>query len=195
MTASFLVLHWGKSRFGNSFHPARYSNYTCPPDATAQLPIVGIPFQDISGTAYSQVFRVPAPQDPWDLPFTPPGVVRGPILPDTRTSVGTDASRPRNDGLSELTFGSPVSSSSEGAMTSIKGSMDRNILPAYPRPAARSETSRPPSNTSQRDWSAGSSLQRTDPGATSTRTSASAKTSMSEGRVRRFTMDDMPYDP
>lgn len=195
LTASFLFRHWRRSRTINSLHPSRYLDYAYPAHDATHIASASIPFHDISGTSYPQLFHIPAPQDPWNLPFNPPGVIRGPIIPDTRNT-STETSRPRQDPYSELTFGSPVSSSSasEGAMTSLRGFVARDAMSTFRRPMAPSDTSGPPSDTQQKDWSTGSSVQATASQVPSAQTSASAKTSMSDGRVRRFTMDEMPYD-
>lgn len=194
LTASFLYLHWRKSRTANSIHQLRYIDYTCPPNAATQPPTTNIPFQDISGFAYPQVFRITAPQDAWNLPNTPPGVVRGPIIPDTRNT-STETPRPRNDRLSEATVGSHVSSSSDGAMMSIEGFINRDALPAYRQPLTAGESQGPPRDTQQNNWSTASNFQVKGPEEVPARASASVKTSMSDGRVRRSTMDDMPFDP
>jgi hypothetical protein len=183
LTTSFIYLNWRKYRSVSTVNFSQNTNLTYATNAISPILHRGIPFQDISQIHHPEVFHIPAPPNPWDRPITPPGC-RQPIIPDSSTSRTSEGDRSiTQDPLSGLTFAwSDKSSPDEGPMD-LKRFIRRQpkSIVTVPKRAAVAP-SVPPPDTEQRDWSARSSLN----------VSARDSASISQGRVRSLTMDELP---
>jgi hypothetical protein len=180
LTTSFIYLNWRKYRSVSTVNLSQNTNLIYATNAISPRSHRGIPFQDISQTQYPEVFHVPAP---WDRPITPPGY-RQPVISDTSTSRTSEGDRSiAPDPLSSLTFACSAKSSLDEGPVDLKSFIRRQpkSIIAVPKRAAATP-SVAPADTEQRDWSARSSLN----------ISARDSASMSQGRVRRLTMDEIP---
>jgi hypothetical protein len=158
-----------------------------PPQATTRPYLGDIPFHDIDGPRYPDVFHVFAPPSPWERPITPPSE-RYPVIPDTTTE--EDGSAYGSEGhvqypSSALTFTSPGSSCGESVMDFGDFMANQHAPePSHQRNTVVGKASGPPNNTQQIDWSGRPSIQVSRAGSGSVRTS-------SDGRMRRLTMGEL----
>jgi hypothetical protein len=158
-----------------------------PPQATTRLQLGNIPFHDITGLHYPDVFHISAPSSPWGHPVTPPSE-RYPVIPDTTTD--EDSSVYGSEGRvqypsSGLTFTSPGSECGERVMDFGDLMAHQPVTASiHHRNTETGKASGPPSDTQQIDWSERSSIQVSRAGSVSVRTS-------SDGRVRRLTMGEL----
>ncbi|KAF1913774.1 hypothetical protein BDU57DRAFT_322263 [Ampelomyces quisqualis] len=152
-----------------------------------------IPFQDISNTNYTGAFHIPAPSDPWNWhrSRTPPEP-RQQIIPDPAPTDESRSGPPSQDiprePFARLAFGSPEPSTRESSMD-IKTFIlcAPAAAAAEYRAPAKHQSTGPPGDTQQLDWSEGSSLYTSKPN------SASAE-SVAGSRIRRLTMGELQLE-